>query len=99
MNHYLNYSIKLGQRSTNSADTAKRLSNLSNLGERAARPFMFANETAGGPKPARHAHQPLRTGRYSFETMWIGISSVSETCVSGSSPSGWQNSISSFASG
>ena len=49
--------------------------------------------TAGGPKPAR------RTGRYSFETMWIGISSVSETCVSGSSPSGWQNSISSFASG
>ena len=62
-------------------------SNLSNL------------TTAGGPKPARPAHQPLRTGRYSFETMWIGISSVSETCVSGSSPSGWQNSISSFASG
>ena len=60
---------------------------------RLARSRSQTNRRAGRSPPAR------RTGRYSFETMWIGISSVSETCVSGSSPSGWQNSISSFASG
>ena len=51
------------------------------------------NETAGGTKPAR------RASRYSFETMWTGITSVSETCASGSSLSGWQNSTISFAPG